>query len=60
VSGFLLDANVVSELIAPKPDDNVVHWIEQTDESILFLSVLTLGEIRQGVERLRRIRVNRR
>jgi len=39
-------------LIAPKPDDNVVRWVEQTDESILFLSVLTLGEIRQGVERL--------
>jgi predicted nucleic acid-binding protein len=52
VSGFLLDTNVVSELIRPVPDDNVVRWIEETDESILFLSVLTLGEIRQGVERL--------
>ncbi|MEO8371509.1 MAG: type II toxin-antitoxin system VapC family toxin [Candidatus Solibacter sp.] len=53
MSGFLLDTNVVSELIKPKPDENVVRWIEETDESILFLSVLTLGEIRQGVERLR-------
>jgi predicted nucleic acid-binding protein len=53
VSGFLLDTNVVSELVSPKPDDKVRRWVEQTDESILFLSVLTLGEIRNGVERLR-------
>ena len=52
MSGFLLDTNVVSELIRPVPDGNVVRWIEETDESILFLSVLTLGEIKQGVERL--------
>ena len=53
MSGFLLDTNVVSELIKPKPDENVVRWVEQTDESILFLSVLTLGEIRNGTESLR-------
>jgi predicted nucleic acid-binding protein len=53
VSGFLLDANVVSELIRPKPDGHVVRWVEEIDESILFLSVLTLGEIRKGIERLR-------
>src|ERR1039458_569872 len=53
VSGFLLDTNVVSELVRPKPDDKVLRWVEETDESILFLSVLTLGEIRNGVQRLR-------
>jgi predicted nucleic acid-binding protein len=53
VSGFLLDTNVVSELVSPKPNDKVLRWVEQTDESILFLSALTLGEIRNGVERLR-------
>lgn len=53
MSGFLLDTNVVSELVRPKPDDGVLRWVEETDESILFLSVLTLGEIRNGVERLR-------
>ena len=52
MNGFLLDTNVVSELIRPKPDANVVRWIEETDESILFLSVLTIGEIRNGIERL--------
>jgi predicted nucleic acid-binding protein len=53
VTGFLLDTNVIFELIRPEPDDQVRRWIEETDESILFLSVLTLGEIRNGVQRLR-------
>ncbi len=52
MSGFLLDTNVLSELIRPKPDGNVLRWIEETDESILFLSVLTLGEMRNGIARL--------
>lgn len=53
MTGFLLDTSVISELIRPKPDDKVLRWIEETDESLLFLSVLTLGEIRNGVQRLR-------
>ena len=50
MSGFLLDTNVLSELIKPKPDENVFRWVGETDESILFLSALTLGEIRKGIE----------
>jgi toxin FitB len=53
VNGFLLDTNVISELVKPEPDAAVVRWTEETNESILFLSVLTLGEIRNGIERLR-------
>jgi predicted nucleic acid-binding protein len=53
VTGFLIDTGVIYELVKPKPDDQVRRWIEETDESILFLSVLTLGEIRDGVQRLR-------
>jgi len=52
MSGFLLDTNVLSELIKPKPCEKVLRWIEAADESILFLSVLTLGEIRNGIDRL--------
>lgn len=52
MNGFLLDTNVISELVKPEPDTNVVRWIEETDESILFLSVITIGEIRNGIERL--------
>ncbi|HEX6718217.1 MAG TPA: type II toxin-antitoxin system VapC family toxin [Pyrinomonadaceae bacterium] len=49
MSGFLLDTNVISELVKPRPDANVTAWIEGTDESLLYLSVLTLGEIRRGI-----------
>jgi predicted nucleic acid-binding protein len=49
VSGFLLDTNVISELIKPKPDSKVAGWIDATNEELLFLSVLTLGEIRRGI-----------
>lgn len=52
MSGFLLDTNVISELVKPHPDANVTSWIEGTDESLLYLSVLTLGEIRRGVAAL--------
>ena len=52
MSGFLLDTNVISELIKPRPQASVAAWVESTDESLLFLSVLTLGEIRRGVAAL--------
>jgi len=52
VNGFLLDTNVISELIKPRPDENVLRWIAKTDEALLFLSVLTLGEFQYGIEKL--------
>ena len=52
--GFLLDTNVLSELHKPHPDPGVLSWFETVPDEELFLSVLTVGEIRQGVERLRR------
>jgi len=52
VSGFLLDTNIISELVKPKPEANVTEWVENTDESLLYLSVLTLGEIRRGIAAL--------
>jgi len=54
MTGFLLDTNVISELIKPKPEAKVVRWIGSTDENLLFLSVLTLGEIRRGIAALAR------
>jgi len=56
VSGFLLDTNVISELVKPRPEANVASWIEATDESLLYLGVLTLGEIRRGISVLRQSR----
>ena len=52
MSGFLLDTNVVSELVKPRPAPGVTGWIDATDELLLHLSVLTLGEIRQGIAAL--------
>lgn len=52
MSGFLLDTNVVSELIKPQPGRGVANWIEATDEGLLYLSILTLGEIRKGISSL--------
>lgn len=49
MSGFLLDTNVVSELVRPRPDANVAGWVDKTDQDLLYLSVLTLGEIRKGI-----------
>jgi toxin FitB len=53
LSGFLLDTNVISELVRRKPEPRVTMWVEATDEMLLHLSVLTLGEIRKGIASLR-------
>lgn len=49
MSGFLLDTNCISELISRRPEPSVVKWLEAVDEGLLYLSVLTLGEIRKGI-----------
>jgi predicted nucleic acid-binding protein len=54
VSAFLLDTNVISELLKVKPEPKVTTWIDATDEELMFLSVLTLGEIRKGIVLLHR------
>ncbi len=49
---YLLDTNVVSEVVWPRPSPFVVGWLNAVPASSLHLSVLTIGEIREGVERL--------
>lgn len=49
MNGFLLDTNVISELVTRRPEPNVSRWVKDTDETLLHLSVLTLGEIRKGI-----------
>ncbi len=51
---FLLDTNVISEARKPAGDPNVRAWMGSVRGADLYLSVLVVGEIRQGVERLRR------
>ena len=49
---YLLDTNVVSEWTKPRPDPGVAAWLAAAEEDRLFLSVITLTELRRGVERL--------
>ncbi len=51
---FLLDTNVVSEIRKKSPDAGVSTWFASVPADKLFLSVLVVGEIRQGIERLTR------
>ena len=47
---FLLDTNVISEWVKPQPDRNVVSWLAEVDEDRVFVSVISLAEIRHGIE----------
>lgn len=47
---YLVDTNIVSEFKKREPSARVVHWLSARPASSLYLSVLTLGEIRKGVE----------
>jgi toxin FitB len=49
---YLIDTCCISELIKKEPNSNVVKWFSMVDEITLFLSVVTLGELRKGVEKL--------
>jgi len=49
---YLVDTNVLSELRRRDPDVNVVRWLEARPATTLYLSVLTLGELRKGIEAL--------
>ena len=48
---YLLDTCVISEIIRPRADENVISWMQNQDEKSLYLSVLTFGEIEQGIEK---------
>ena len=49
---FLLDTNVVSEPMKARPNAGVLNWLAQVDEDSVFLSVVTITELRYGIERL--------
>ncbi len=49
---LLLDTCVISEIIRAKPSGKVVRWIKSEEEGNLFISVLTLGELHKGIEKL--------
>ena len=49
---YLLDTNLISEWIKPQPNSGVVAWTAEADEDRLFISVVTLAELRHGINRL--------
>jgi predicted nucleic acid-binding protein len=49
---FLVDTNVVSEWVKPTPNPGVIAWTADVDEDRVFLSVVTLAELRYGIERM--------
>ena len=49
---YLLDTCTISELIKKNPSRKVTTWVSKTQESRLFISVLTFGEIHKGIEKL--------
>jgi predicted nucleic acid-binding protein len=61
-TNYLLDTNVVSEWVKPRPDPGVVTWLANADEDRVCLSVMTLAELRHGIARMetgaRRTRLN--
>ena len=51
---YLLDTTVVSELRRPDPDPHVLAWYSTVTSAEIYISALTMGEIRLGIERLRK------
>jgi len=51
---YLLDTNVVSEWVKPRPNGNVIAWLAEAIEDEIFISVCTLAELRFGVASMAR------
>ena len=49
---YLLDTNVISELVAKQPLQQVIDCLDNTDDNLIYLSVITIGELKKGIERL--------
>jgi len=49
MKGYLLDTNIPSELVRPQPSLFVVDWLDAQENESLFISVVTLGEIKKGI-----------
>jgi predicted nucleic acid-binding protein len=49
---FLLDTCVISELVSKRPNPDVTRWIDSVDPDRVHLSVVTIGEVQKGIEKL--------
>ncbi|PDW02746.1 type II toxin-antitoxin system VapC family toxin [Candidatus Viridilinea mediisalina] len=49
---YLLDTNVLSELVSKAPNQAVIEWLDALEPHAVYLSVISIGEIRKGIEKL--------
>ncbi|MBW1723528.1 MAG: type II toxin-antitoxin system VapC family toxin [Deltaproteobacteria bacterium] len=50
---YILDTCIISEIVKPKPRLKVINWLRSQNENNLYISVLTLGELHKGLEKIR-------
>lgn len=49
---YLLDTNIISEYTKPKPYQPLLNWMDNIPNDNLYISVLTIGEIRKGIQKI--------
>jgi predicted nucleic acid-binding protein len=49
---FLLDTDVISEWVSPQPHAGVIRWLAEADEDRVFISVISIAEVRRGLARM--------
>lgn len=49
---YILDTNVIAELVTIQPDPRVIQWIENIDTDTVYLSVITIGELKKGIAKM--------
>lgn len=59
MTGFLIDTNVISETVKPRPEPRVLDWFENQTPSELFLTAITFGELVRGARKLENTRQRR-
>ncbi len=57
---YLLDTCVLSEVVKKKPNQDVIDWLDKQEETSLYLSVITFGELQKGISKLSHSRRRRK
>lgn len=47
---FLLDTNILSQTLKPSPNQAVIHWLHDNRNATMFISVISVAEVRRGIE----------
>ncbi len=49
---YVLDTNIISELVSKQPNQKIIDWLDALDPNTVYLTVITIGEIQKGIEKL--------